>query len=245
MSLRTLLLCLSLVAVAGCGGRDRPDSPSDAELEVRRLEAEARLAEARVREADTAPTDASDAPSTDVTPDAHDATVSTSTSGGASVEASAGGASSSGTRPGLTGLPSEPSPPTLVTGTQPFRFCETYSRSVIDRYVGMELCYTGTLSQDGDLLVGTGTKVTENGRDLRGAARTPFRLEGRLYNDYTVRFNFTDRGERRVSRGSADFPGDAMEGGCEGMGWQRGTFQTDAANSSGTAFLFIEEQCDV
>ena len=71
------------------------------------------------------------------------------------------------------------------------------------------------------------------------------RIEGYLYNDLTLRFNFTDQGARRVARGAASFPEAGYDGGCEGHGWRDATFQTDAANSSGSATFFVEQNCGV
>jgi hypothetical protein len=238
MTFRPFVLCLAMVAVAGCGGDDAPAAPSDQELEVRRLEAEARLAEARARDGGTSTSsDAAVAAPTDVA-----AVPAPAASGTAAApRGTAGGSSgSSSTRPGLTGLPPSANPPALIDGTQEFTFCPTYVRSAVSRYQGMELCYTGTVRQEGNKIVGTGSKDTENGQALRGAARSPFRIEGYIYDDYTVRFNFTDQGERRVSRGSVDLPESGFSEGCTSMGWQTGgTFQTDAANSSGTATMTI------
>ena len=253
MPLRSLLLAVLLTPLAACGGEPEPAAPaaapaagpSDEELAVRRLEAEARLAEARLMAGDD-PEPAAEPTSVPSSPEtAPPRTPRPAPAAESAPAARSAPSPSAPARPGLTGLPPEPNAPDLIDGTQPFTFCETYRRSAIARYEGMELCYVGTLRQAGDRLVGSGEKDTENGRALRGAARTPLRIEGRIYNDYAVRFNFTDRGARRVSRGSADFPESGMLSGCEGHAWQTGTFQTDAANSSGSATLFVRQRCDV
>lgn len=251
MTFRTVLLSLAIVAVAGCGGDDATavtSGPSDQELEVRRLEAEARIAEANARASDDAPasTSASDAEASDAeAADVARAPASTPETSRSSGSATSGSAS---TRPGLTGLPpatASDTYTTLVDGTRPFRFCQTYRQSAVSRYEGMELCYTGTVRQEGTTIIGSGEKDTENGRTLSGAARTDMRIEGYLYNDLTLRFNFTDQGARRVARGAASFPEAGYDGGCEGHGWRDATFQTDAANSSGSATFFVEQNCGV
>lgn len=244
-SLRSLLLLSLVLSLSACGGSDDADA---SEAEVRLAEANARIAEAEARaaeaEAQRAMADEADLEVTTVEEESPESE-SSGTASTSTPQATPAATSGSSTRPGLTGLPPAPNAPDFVDGTQRFRFCPTYRRSAIARYEGLELCYVGTLRQEGATLVGSGEKDTENGQTLRGAARTPFRIEGRIYEDYTVRFNFTDRGTRRVSRGSADFPESGLNGGCEGSVWEDGSFQTDAANSSGTASLFIQQQCDV
>lgn len=248
MTRSLLLLPLVLVLpLAACGGGDSEAEARIAEANARVAEAEARLAEAQMGTTDAPDTDATpvEEPSS---PAAEPSAPAASSSSGSSSSGSSSGSSSSSTRPGLTGLPPATASATytnLVDGTRPFRFCPTYQQSAVSRYQGMELCYTGTLRQEGTKIIGSGEKDTENGTKLRGSARTPFRIEGYLYNDLTLRFNFTDQGARRVARGSADFPESGLNSGCEGHGWQGGSFQTDAANSSGRASMFIEQQCDV
>ncbi|PAP74361.1 hypothetical protein B1759_18215 [Rubrivirga sp. SAORIC476] len=68
------------------------------------------------------------------------------------------------------------------------------------------------------------------------------RIEGYLYDDLTLRFDFTDQGARRVA---ASFLEAGYDGGCEGHGWRDATFQTDAANSSGSATFIAEQNCGV
>lgn len=238
--MRLLLALTSVLLIAGCGD----DAPTDADARIAEANARAAEAEARAAEATAAAAAASSDAPEPAPADPPPAT--TATGGTASSNSGSNSASrSTSTRPGLTGLPPATNSPDLLNGTQPFRFCETYTQTAVSRYQGMELCYAGTLRQDGGAFVGSSEKDSENGRTLRGAARTDFRIEGRLYDDYTFRFNFTDKGARRVARGSASFPGDAMNGSGEGYGWPTGTFQTDAANSSGTATFFISQDAGV
>ena len=239
MSARFLLLAL-LFAAVGCSDDPAPAAEAtvsaDNDPEVRRLEAEARIAEARAREAE-ALAGAEDADEAPDEPEAEGAP--------ATPAATPSSPTASSTRPGTTGLPAASNAPDLIEDEESFTFCETTRRSAVDRYVGMEVCYEGTVRQEGGTLVGSGRKMSENGTQLTGAARRPFRLEGRIYDDYTVRFNYTVEGTRRVARGSADLGGDTMNGACEGTRWEPGTFQTDAANSSGSSTLFISNDCGV
>lgn len=236
-----LLVAVLLVAVlplAACGSDgDVPGvaGVSEAELEVRRLEAEARLAEARAREAEAA----SPAAPSETEPPADGATEAAPATPTAPTRSVATVGAREAARPGTTGLPPAEGGADLFSGAKEFRFCETTRQSTLDRYVGMEVCYEGTLRQDGVRLVGEGRKASENGVPLRGGARRPIRVEGFVYGDYSVRFNYTVEGTRRLARGSADLGGDTMSSSGEGLGWPAGTFQSDAANSSGDAFLFI------
>ncbi|MEM1054548.1 MAG: hypothetical protein AAGI52_03400 [Bacteroidota bacterium] len=242
--IRSFFVLVLFLAVAACGGEDAPTDAEAriAEAEARVAEAEARAAEAEARAA--AVTTDTDAPDTAATP-VQEAESNPTPSGSSSDSSS----SSTSTRPGLTGLPTATASATyttLVDGTRPFRFCQTYQQTAVSRYQGMELCYTGTLRQDGTKIIGSGEKDSENGTALTGTRRTPFRIEGYLYDDLTLRFNFTDQGARRVSRGSASFPESGMMSSGEGHGWNSGgTFQTDAANSSGPSTFFIQQDSGV
>ena len=154
--------------------------------------------------------------------------------------APSGGTPSTPPRPGLEdiGFP-EGTTPQLISGPSYFRFCETYDRTTdVSRYRDMEVCYSGDIRQEGSVLVGSGTKNAENGRDLTGSARTPIRIEGYLYPNGYLAFNYTVQGARRASRGMAHYDGELMDRGTEGVRWNGG-FHSDAANSSGSAFFFI------
>lgn len=120
-------------------------------------------------------------------------------------------------------------------------FCETYDRTSVARFRGMELCYRINMDQhprDGSLQ-GSGVKISEQTpsagyRDLPPAEQTPIEVFGYIDNSETVNLEYTVRGARRSTKGVAQLrpqpgsPGDYV-----------GTHRTDAANASGSAGLSV------
>jgi transcriptional regulator with XRE-family HTH domain len=102
-------------------------------------------------------------------------------------------------------------------------------KSELRTFRGLRLVYELELHQNGTDVSGTGRKISENGRALRGAARTPITLSGTVDGD-RVHLTFREKGRRRESGGSLEFQR-AKDGSL------RGTFESDAAKSSGQSIV--------
>lgn len=94
-------------------------------------------------------------------------------------------------------------------------------------YKGLTLGYTLQLQQHGSRITGSGEKVSENGRTLPVASRTPITLEGTSSGQH-LELEFTEGGRLRTSGGTL-----VMDVGADGS--LRGRFSSDAAQSRGTA----------
>ena len=92
----------------------------------------------------------------------------------------------------------------------------------------LNLGYRVRLQQHGNRVTGTGHKWMENGKRLPAKRRTPIALEG-TRNGQRLELTFTERGARRVSRGTF-----VMEVTADGA--LQGRFLSDAANSQGSSF---------
>jgi cytoskeletal protein RodZ len=101
--------------------------------------------------------------------------------------------------------------------------------SELRTFRGLRLVYEIELLQDGANVSGTGHKLSENGRALRGAARTPITLSGTV-DGSRVHLTFREKGQRRESGGSFQFR-------LADDGSLQGTFESDAAKSSGQSIL--------
>lgn len=93
-------------------------------------------------------------------------------------------------------------------------------------YRGLTLAYRLQLQQQGDRVRGTGVKVRENGRAVRGKANTPIAVEGKVDGE-RLTLAFTERGTRRASAGTFVLTRAAND-------ILRGRFSSDAARSAGT-----------
>lgn len=96
-------------------------------------------------------------------------------------------------------------------------------------FQGLQLVYELELQQNGVNVSGTGRKISENGRTLRRAARTLITLSGTVDGD-RVHLTFHEKGRRRESGGSFEFQ-------LANDGLLRGTFESDAAKSSGQSIV--------
>jgi hypothetical protein len=96
-------------------------------------------------------------------------------------------------------------------------------------FQGLQLVYELELQQNGANVSGTGRKISENGRALRGAARTPITLSGTVDGD-RVHLTFREKGRRRESGGSLQFQ-------LADDGSLRGRFESDATNSTGQSIV--------
>ena len=118
-------------------------------------------------------------------------------------------------------------------------FCETYDRTSVASFRGMELCYRVNMNQhprDGSLS-GSGRKISEqtraNGyRDLPPGEQSPVRVSGYIDGSNTIHLEYTVQGARRATKAVAQYrpdPGSPDD--------YVGSFRTDAANASGSAGL--------
>ena len=101
--------------------------------------------------------------------------------------------------------------------------------SSVKTFRGLRLQYQLQLQQDGRRVTGKGQKVSENGRSVRKAARTPITVAGTVDGD-KVHLTFREQGRRRESGGTFQFQ-------LAGDGSLRGTFESDAARSSGQSIV--------
>ena len=95
-----------------------------------------------------------------------------------------------------------------------------------DRFAGLRLGYRLELRQEGDVIEGSGWKVSENGALLSAESQTPISVRGTIANG-RLRLTFEERGAERASGGTFDLAvadGDLL----------RGRFESDAAQSAGT-----------
>ena len=114
-----------------------------------------------------------------------------------------------------------------------FRTCsgewrlDTLTETGDSSFQGVTLHYEMKLTQDGDLLAGVGTKVSENDKGIGPAAQTPVRMTGTIAGNRLM-LNFVELGIiARDARGDWDCwlmkPGTRL----------RGRFSSSATPSSG------------
>jgi hypothetical protein len=146
---------------------------------------------------------------------------------------------SSGTAVGGTAMPPGPSSPPIAPAPAPaapsrpdaelsgvWNLATRVESSTVGAFTGMRLGYRLQLQQDGNRITGSGYKVSENGRPLRGAGRTPINVEGTADGE-RLSLTFTERGARRESSGTF-----ALVRQTDRL--LRGHFASDAAGSRGT-----------
>ena len=124
-----------------------------------------------------------------------------------------------------------PSTPPAVAASTNISGSWTLTRAVesssYDAFTGMTFGYELRLQQRGGRVTGSGTRVSENGRDLAKESQVPVRLQGTLAGD-KLTLNFTEgTGSRRRS---GKFLLVVQEPGV-----LRGRFSSNAASSKGTA----------
>ncbi|HSK76317.1 MAG TPA: PBP1A family penicillin-binding protein [Thermoanaerobaculia bacterium] len=95
-------------------------------------------------------------------------------------------------------------------------------------YKGLRLGYRVQLEQDGDRIVGRGQKWTENGRTIPSAGRTPITVRGRVEGRQVI-LTFTEQGAKRRTSGNFSWTLSADRTTL------RGSFESDAANASGSS----------
>jgi 1A family penicillin-binding protein len=100
--------------------------------------------------------------------------------------------------------------------------------TAVPEFRGMRLGYYLELEQRGRRVVGRGRKLSENGRPITGPARTDIELDGNVQGS-EVTLAFREQGARRASGGTFRF---SVSPDSRGLG---GTFDSDAADSSGSA----------
>jgi hypothetical protein len=124
-----------------------------------------------------------------------------------------------------------PSAPAVVAATTNISGSWTLTRAVesssYNAFTGMTFGYEVRLQQRGGRITGSGTRVSENGRDLAKGSQVPVRLQGTIAGD-KLTLNFTEgTGSRRRSGRFLLV--------VEEPGLLRGRFSSNAASSKGTA----------
>lgn len=94
-------------------------------------------------------------------------------------------------------------------------------------FANLTLVYRLQLKQQGDRVMGSGEKWSENGRAISPRARTPIALEGTL-DGRRLELRFTEKGRRRTTAGTL-----IMQVADDGL--MRGRFASEAAQSRGTS----------
>ena len=97
--------------------------------------------------------------------------------------------------------------------------------SSLRTFEGLRLGYRLELRQDGDRIVGTGRKVSENGVSLRGRRQTSIAVRGTM-DGGRLTLIFGEQGARRHTTGTFELV-------LEDAGLLRGSFASDAARSAG------------
>ncbi len=122
------------------------------------------------------------------------------------------------------------------------QLCETYERTSVARFRGLEVCYNIRVDQHRDgSLSGTGYKSFEalagtSGRDLPPAEQSPVEVSGYIDNNDTIHLEYAVQGARRKTKGVAiiDATRAAFTDSGGNPNWA-GSFRTDASNASGSA----------
>lgn len=109
-------------------------------------------------------------------------------------------------------------------------FTTQVQSSALRAFRGLQLGYRIELEQQGTRLTGRGVKVSENGQSLPRSRRTSISLSGTIEGD-RVSLTFSEAGSRRQSGGAFDLR-------VADDGTLRGTFHSDAAQSSGRSMAF-------
>lgn len=102
----------------------------------------------------------------------------------------------------------------------------TVETTSYNTYKNMKIGFDLSISQTGTTFTGNGTKVSENGRRLAAASRTPIKVKGSINGD-RIEATFFEEGTARKSNGKFVWRMDKAGRGLTG------NFATSAARSSG------------
>jgi len=120
------------------------------------------------------------------------------------------------------GVPQES--PADLTGN--WNVVNTVEQTSYAAYKNMEVGFNVSINQAGKDFTGTGEKITENGRSLPAAGRTPITVKGTIDGD-RVEATFSESGAVRKTNGRFVWKLD------KGSGGLTGTFVSTAARTSG------------
>jgi hypothetical protein len=123
-----------------------------------------------------------------------------------------------------------PSTPVVAASTNisgSWTLTRAVESSSYDAFTGMTFGYEVRLQQRGGRITGSGTRVSENGRDLAKGSQMPVRLQGTIAGD-KLTLNFTEGTGSRRRSGKFLLV-------VEEPGLLRGRFSSNAASSKGTA----------
>jgi hypothetical protein len=102
----------------------------------------------------------------------------------------------------------------------------TVEQTSYQAYKNMRVSFNVSINQTGKDFTGTGEKISENGRNLPAAGRTPIVVKGTIDGD-RVEATFSENGAVRTTNGRFVWRIDKTSGGLTG------TFVSNAARSSG------------
>jgi hypothetical protein len=107
-----------------------------------------------------------------------------------------------------------------------WKVINTVEQTSYDAYKNMEIGFNVSINQAGKDFTGKGEKISENGRSLPAAGRTPIVVKGRIDGDQ-VQATFSESGAVRKTNGRFVWRIDSGSGGL------RGTFVSTAARTRG------------
>ena len=102
----------------------------------------------------------------------------------------------------------------------------TVEQTAYEPYRNMEIGFNVAINQAGREITGTGEKISENGRSLPAAGRTPIQVKGTIDGD-NIQATFSENGAARKTNGRFVWRIDRGSGGLTG------TFVSTAARTSG------------
>ncbi|HEY3581910.1 MAG TPA: DUF4388 domain-containing protein [Pyrinomonadaceae bacterium] len=127
--------------------------------------------------------------------------------------------------------PSSQQPDTQTTAAVPdltgkWTVINTVEQTAYEPYRNMEIGFNVAINQAGRDFTGTGEKISENGRSLPAAGRTPIQVKGTIDGD-KIQATFSENGAVRKTNGRFVWRIDRGNGGLTG------TFISTAARTSG------------
>lgn len=129
-----------------------------------------------------------------------------------------------GTQP--TQQPETQTTPAVPDLTGNWTVINTVEQTAYEPYRNMEIGFNVAINQAGRDFTGTGEKISENGRSLPAAGRTPIQVKGTIDGD-KIQATFSENGAARKTNGRFVWLIDRGNGGLTG------TFISTAARTSG------------
>jgi hypothetical protein len=136
-----------------------------------------------------------------------------------------------GTQPSQPATQPTQQPDTQTTAAVPnltgnWTVINTVEQTAYEPYRNMEIGFNVAINQAGRDFTGTGEKISENGRSLPAAGRTPIQVKGTIDGD-KIQATFSENGAARKTNGRFVWRIDRGSGGLTG------TFVSTAARTSG------------